>query len=339
MLTDLIKNNLEIEAIILLKSQHFDLNYQDKLKKTLLMYACEYKMHTLIDALLEPCNKLNINLLDSQDQTALYYACYNQDVKSINKLIMAGIDIDSLNKNLLSVLNFSASHNLNISVSALLKHSLDLNHPDISRKSPLIWACKLNDTNMATSLLEAGADPNKIDENGKSCLCYASDNNNNSMIDALDKFGANINLPNEIGKTVLHYVAQFNKLYVVANLIKKGADINLLDEIGKTPLMHACEQAHMELAKILIFNKAKFSFSNPYQIRGFIAVADNMEFFQFLLSNTHENNNLLKYKKILDNQSRDYSKHISLIGATILNQKLSKKLFKQGHLEDKKSKI
>lgn len=45
--------------------------------------------------------------------------------------------------------------------------------------------------------------------------------------------------------------------------------------------MYACEQAHIELAKILILNKAKFSFFNPLERKGFTAVADNMDLFKF----------------------------------------------------------
>ena len=56
----------------------------------------------------------------------------------------------------------------------------------------------------------------------------------------------------KLGQSLFLKVAKSNKELIVRELLKKeGIDVNKKDNDGKSPFMHACEEGHIKIAKLL----------------------------------------------------------------------------------------
>ncbi|EAR83390.2 ankyrin repeat protein (macronuclear) [Tetrahymena thermophila SB210] len=86
--------------------------------------------------------------------------------------------------------------------------------------------------------------------------------------------------------TALHWASKRGHLKLAQFLIQKGADVNATDILGKTPLYYACQADHIDIVKILLYNKA-YPWSNKY-----------ISYDQFVKHNPQISNALFKARKI-----------------------------------------
>ncbi|KAL4431715.1 hypothetical protein ABPG74_017344 [Tetrahymena malaccensis] len=86
--------------------------------------------------------------------------------------------------------------------------------------------------------------------------------------------------------TALHWASKRGHLKLTQFLIQKGADVNATDILGKTPLFYACQEGHIDIVKILLYNKA-YPWSNKY-----------ISYDQFVKQNPQISSALFKARKI-----------------------------------------
>ncbi|KAK4660320.1 hypothetical protein QC762_0017830 [Podospora pseudocomata] len=150
----------------------------------------------------------SITLLDTNKRTALFKAIEGRQRESAEILIDAGIDINALDENNISALEFA------------------LFNKDSTSQS------------MALLLLKGGASPvSNLESNGLALLS-ASAKGDMDTVNRLLANGTSINGQDRLGYTALHEAACFGNLEVAKKLIECGADVNAKTTLGGNTVLH-----------------------------------------------------------------------------------------------------
>ena len=169
----------------------------------------------------------DVNMSDSEEQTALYKAAERHHSNCVDLLIKAGADVNVKGKTgdtplLAAVRVTHEKHKL------LAENKESLCDPEVR-----------NVKKCAAFLMEAGADVNIVDSEGFSAFIWASEHGYNECVDFLIKQGADVNRPVRLGMTALIRAAENGCIDCVNTLIEAGADVNMADSLSRTPLIAA----------------------------------------------------------------------------------------------------
>ena len=194
--------------------------------------------------------------------TPLHFACDGGHVDVVMYLIQKGADINSKDKNQFTALRRACMLNNSTLAMALLYLGAV---PDASGDgllqgavNPLIWAfqegyiefAKFMILNCASS--SEYCDVNAFDQYRRTTLHLVISLHNVDLAIALVEKGANIHAKNEWQRTPLHDACATGLIKLVDFLISRGADVESKDYYRKTPLSMACENAHGEIALLLL---------------------------------------------------------------------------------------
>lgn len=194
-----------------------DVNSQDSLGKTALMYAADNYPET-IKLLSESESELDVNIRDNLGKTALMYAAA-RNYAVTRELIGAGANV---------------------------------NIQDNLGNTALIYGAEY--FNIVRELIEAGANVNFQDNSGKTALMYATfymciDVYSLAIGNEREGGSINVNIQDNLGKTALMYISHnaydiaLRSLLHLGNLIRdaggEGLNVNIQDSNGKTALMYA----------------------------------------------------------------------------------------------------
>lgn len=315
-----IETQNETKALELLKTQS---KFKNKNNETVLMHACKYNMHNLIDQIL--LNNHDINSREDKGRNALYYACHTEDTTSIPKLISAGIDVDNIDTNLQTALVYSIVYGHKNSTDILLNYDMQLDYSDHSQRSALIWACFLNDEPNALKLLEKNIQLDKKDETSNTALIYCIKNKNLNLIKKLKQKGAKFEFSSPGYFNILHYAADFSCPEII-NFLLPTQNINEADKNNKTALIGACRHKKADNAKILLENGAIFDTITEDGKKTLLFLVENCLNTLLIISSLEE---LTEYKKNLMQNPTLYQFHIEQIDKTILNHDLSNQLLEE----------
>ncbi|XP_031242716.1 POTE ankyrin domain family member A-like isoform X2 [Mastomys coucha] len=188
----------------LLSKKKFNINDQDKGKRTALHFACYYGHLHLVHFLLY--NDCMINALDDQKSTPLMKAVQSWETKI---------------------------------VSVLLDNGADPNCKDSSGETALHQAVYVDNPDIAASLLEYGAEIEETTRDGLTPLLLALRERKLLMVEYLIKNGANIHAQDNYQRTTLMYAVQCDSEDIVEQLLKKGVDHSLKDSFGWSALQYA----------------------------------------------------------------------------------------------------
>lgn len=122
--------------------------------------------------------------------------------------------------------------------------------------SPADWWVYVHNDNVSDikELLTKGSDPNVRFTNGQPALMRAVVDGAWGVFDVLAADPrTDINATNPANETALMYLAVAGQTERARKLIARGAEVNRL---GWTPLHYAASKAHIDVAKLLIANKA-----------------------------------------------------------------------------------
>jgi ankyrin repeat protein len=143
----------------------------------------------------------------------------NGDLKTVQKLVAAGVPVDSAGED---------------------------------KSTPLMWAAFNGHTEVVAYLLENGATVDARDINGRSALLYASSGPFPETVKLLLDKGAEVNLQGTAeGFTALMMAAAEGQLDVVRLLLARGASAAIIDRDGDTAEKFAREKGHSEVLKLL----------------------------------------------------------------------------------------
>jgi ankyrin repeat protein len=192
--------------------------------------------------------KLISKLTPSSHDTALIYSAEQDNIEILNKLIAAGANINTQNKNGITPLMEAAKQgNIEI-INRLIAAGADINAKDNFNQTALIIAIFNRQYYTAKKLLEYNPDVHVVTKNGNTALTLIAGRslNNNFTDDLLyevsdeimDKYSTKaLNIQNNDGYTPL-LAATFNgNLHTVKKLIERGALVSNTYKFGSA--LHA----------------------------------------------------------------------------------------------------
>ncbi len=124
----------------------------------------------------------------------------------------------------------------NLSMVKSLIDSVDVNAPEASGLTPLIYASYQGYTDIVKELINAGADVNYVTQKGAFALFVAAFNGHRDVTKLLLEAKADLNLKNSKGTTALMLLAHKNDVELVKLFLQHGADASLKDINGSTAL-------------------------------------------------------------------------------------------------------
>lgn len=107
----------------------------------------------------------------------------------------------------------------------------NLNYPDETGMTPLMYACELEESSFVDVLLTTGANKNLINDDRETALIISINNGNDEIINSLLNKGGNIDLEihDEDGNTAVMIAAMKGDVDNVEKLIQYGASISLVN--------------------------------------------------------------------------------------------------------------
>jgi hypothetical protein len=146
----------------------------------------------------------NLDLQDTNGNTAIMFASGNGNIEIAKELIKAGANLDLQNKNGWTALMFASAYGKTVIAKELIKAGANL---DIQKdgSTALMFASAYGKTVIVKELIKAGAKPDLQDNDGSTALMFAIDNGNTEIAKELIKAGANIDLKDNSGKTAVDY--------------------------------------------------------------------------------------------------------------------------------------
>ena len=144
-------SDFDVQALI--KTAH-NLDWQDSIGNTALMYACAYNRATMADMLIK--SNCNTDLMNDYGNTALHIAIIE------NHMLLAERLATSLNN--INAVNEAGDTAMSGVVSILLKKGANPNHVNTNGDTALIFAVNAESTDMVSALKSAGADTRVLNE-------------------------------------------------------------------------------------------------------------------------------------------------------------------------------
>lgn|GEM_PF-197253 len=133
------------------------------------------------------------------------------------------VDINYTTKSGKSFLHLAIAsiHFSEVIVNDLINRGADINCLDSENRSPLEYCCEHNRINIAKILLEKGANVNTTDKWGNNPLWIAVSKGNKEMVELLMAYEANPNNLNKEGETPLNLAKRLNDQKMIALLTKQ----------------------------------------------------------------------------------------------------------------------
>ncbi|XP_076435552.1 uncharacterized protein LOC143275371 [Babylonia areolata] len=207
---------------------------------TPLHYACKNGMVHTVELLIE--HQADVTST-RKEATALHFACLcsshtaSADITCL--LLQAGADVNAVDRNGNTPLFYAVSNDHTDAADLLIRHGADVKARNERGETPLGIAVKRCDADTADLLLRHGADVNTQTESGDTLLMFAARRGLSDTAEVLIRHGADIKAGNEWGDTPLHCALLENQPGMADCLIRHGADVNCENSYGETPLLYA----------------------------------------------------------------------------------------------------
>jgi ankyrin repeat protein len=223
-----------------------------------LHYACRsLNVNTEVIGLLIS-DGVDVNAKTREGKTALLYACKENQIANVKKLIENGADVKMVDDQRMNALHYACkSLNVNTEViDLLISYGVDVNAKSQDEQTALLYACKESQIKNVRKLIERGADINAVDNQEMNALHYAcwSVNVNTEIIDLLIGKGVDVNAKTLDGKTALLYACKEGYIENVNALLERGADVNMVDNHEKSVLHYVslCRNRNAEMMDLLM---------------------------------------------------------------------------------------
>lgn len=308
----------------LLKSEKTDLNFVNSYGNTALMRAISYEEYDIAKALIDA--KSDIHIRNKKDKwQAIHTAASTGHLETINRLIDAKADTNSVNENKLTPLFIAIIKKHKDAVNALLNEGQTNPNSFINDESALFLAINTGRVDIIQSLLEHKANPNlKKIKDGTTPLYIAVQNGHHQAVELLLAAGAdpNIILLNESSPTI----STADKSEKILPSMLELSVRNGHEEIQKSLILHGAIVAHKteSLALKALQKCCEFKAQNNQELRDhyneFIDLHLQIKKIEDQYVKFFNNNEkrMQKLKQRLDHLYEQYIKQVPL--DEILNQ-------------------
>ncbi|UOX38731.1 ankyrin repeat containing protein [Finch poxvirus] len=250
-------SNKQYNIIKFLLEKHININ------RLLVSHSNEiykYLDVTLCNILIE-C-EADINIIDKNNRTPLFYAVKNNDYDMVKLLLKNGANVNLQDNIGYSCLHIAGIHNSNIEiVDALISYKPDLNSRDWVGRTPLHIFVIESNFEAVKSLLKAGAYVGLKDKCKHFPIYHSVMKLDHLISGLLLKYGANPNTVNGNGKTLLSMAVISNNTLMVEQLLLYGADVNNGGYDVPAPIISAINVNNYDIVKILLHNGANINVS------------------------------------------------------------------------------
>ncbi|AYV79201.1 MAG: hypothetical protein Faunusvirus5_10 [Faunusvirus sp.] len=210
-------NNIAMKIL----NYNIDLNIQNILQQTALMFACKKKTH--IDIVKKLIHKgAKLDLTDWWGDNALQYAGDSNNIDAMRELINSGISLNQQNTQKISVLIHACRDGFESGAELLIDSGANLDLQDNSGWTALIYACKDGLTYIVKKLIHAKCNMNLRGNYGWTALMHACYNNRSDIAKYLLSNGCDATLQNRNGYTAMYYA--YDLTDVIINMINLGVD-------------------------------------------------------------------------------------------------------------------
>lgn len=187
-----------------------------------------------------------------QGETILHRFVINRDVQMVGQLLVAGININTMNLFGETALYCAAAHGDEDMVRLLLSQAADVHKADAKGITPLYRAVINSKKNVMLMLLDAGAGaemPPRMNIRG--LLVAAASKGYERLVGELLEM-LHPDEENEYGRTPLVVAAANGHVEVVRLVLRRGADPEKSDPNGGTPLFWAANNGHLAVVELLL---------------------------------------------------------------------------------------
>lgn len=237
---------------------------------------------------------VDVNQRAVDGTSALHWAVYNDDLSLVDKLLLAGADVNARNDYQATPLSEAAVVGNAKMIARLLKAGADVESANADGQTALMVIARSDHVDAAQLLIKAGAKVNARETwRGQTALMWAAAQAQPEMVKLLVKSGATVNDRSALtnferqvtaeprmqqrpsgGLTPLLYAARSGCTRCAEELIRGGADVNLPDPDGITPLIMAGLNASFDVAALLVKQGAELDVWDTWGRSPLYAVVD-----------------------------------------------------------------
>jgi len=261
------KNNIDIVILLIKHANKYRINMDviDKDGNTPLILSYRLNNDEIFRFLIKYMKKVDLNQMDSNGNSLLYYAILKEDIETIEYLVTNGANVNYKNNIGKSPLDLAISKGYKF-LNALLtnNNNLSMNMPKVMEENPYATIIKLNGYSLKEKediiqkLINNGYKINSIDKSEKTPLVYAIQYHLLSVVRLLVENGADINyFMKDTNTTVLMYAIERGNLDSFKYLVECNADINYETKDGHTPITWSIKKGNPDALKYLIESGAE----------------------------------------------------------------------------------
>jgi len=227
---------------------------------TALMMAASKPHVTVVEKLI--LAGADVNDKDNNGETALMQAASNGQDTVVEKLVSAGADVNDKAEFGFTALILATCNGHDTVVEKLILAGADVNDKIKDGRTALMAAVWCGHDTVVEKLVSAGADVNDKPEDGKTALMAAAWRGHDIVVEKLVSAGADVNYKNKDGRTALMTAAKNGQDTVVEKLVSAGADVNDKDKREFTALMDAASNGQGAVVEKLILAGASLVLRN-----------------------------------------------------------------------------
>lgn len=237
-----------LEIVEILLELDVNINDQDRYRRTALNVAARNGYFEIVLKLIEAGSDISMSGIDE----AAYHGHFN-----IVQLLLQGVDVNIIDQDSGSNLLIKACLNNNNDdvriIDVLVQAGIDINHQNLEGYTALHKAVEYKNIKFVSRLIQYGANVNFFNINGETPLFEACFNKNYDIISKLLNAGADVNYRNMQvqGKTVLMSCSGRGQLKIVTMLILAGADVFIKDNSDSTAWSYSNRNGHKKTTTLL----------------------------------------------------------------------------------------
>jgi len=205
------------------KYPSLNLEEEDPKGRTPLHIAAASGSIECLSQLIAELGESNVNPIDHQGRTPLFYAIQKNKTEHVVQLAKNGADLDHQGFDQITPLVAACALGHYLIVRLLVKYGASINlHLGMKRMTPLQIALESKGEEMALFLIQHGASLKEVDEGGRTIAHLAAIKGKNAVLRLIESKGGSLTAYDDRGMQPIHYAAKFGRIKTLALLESMG---------------------------------------------------------------------------------------------------------------------